>query len=86
MTAYDNLTTSVVPLMVTMFTNRTVNDTRASQLFTGQEMLCLRPDVVEGGSLQPTFVPNAAQSNVVIPTWSITALAAGLGLVFLDAL
>ena len=83
---YDNLTTSVVPLMVTMFTNRTVNDTRASQLFTGQELLCLWPDVVEAGSVQPTFVPNAAQSNVVIPTWLMTAVAVSLGLVFLDAL
>ena len=86
MIAYDNLTTSVVPLMVTMFTNRTVNDTQASQLFTGQELLCLRPDVVEAGSAQPTFVPNAAHSNVGIPTWSIVAGAVGLGLVFLDGL
>ena len=63
MTAYDNLTTSVTPVMITLFTNRTVNDTRSSQDFTAQELICLRPSIVEAGSVQPTIIPNTASSS-----------------------
>lgn len=77
MTTYDNLTTSVVPVMVTLFTNRTVNDTRASQDYTGQELMCLRPSRISAGSASPTSIPNAAPATSASSTWYLLASIAG---------
>jgi len=71
MTTYDNLTTLVTPLMVTLFTNRTVNDAQASQQFTAQQLMCLRPFFIQAGSVTPTQIPNDGGRAALIWAWTL---------------
>src|SRR5271156_3837797 len=73
MTTYDNLTTSVTPIMVTLLTNRTTNNTQASQEFTAQQLMCLRPSNIQAGSVSPTQIPNDGGRAALISVWAVLA-------------
>jgi hypothetical protein len=60
MTLYDNLTTSVTPLITVMLANRTVDDTARDSQWSQQYLTCLRPSNLASGSAEPTGVPSGA--------------------------
>ena len=60
MTAYNNLTTLVTPLITIMSTNRSIDNNIPDIEFATQHLTCLRPKVVSAGSAQATQIPNTA--------------------------
>ena len=58
MTAYDNLTTSVTPLISVMFANHTA-DFNYTLGYAQSRLSCLRPSIVQSGSQKPTGVPTS---------------------------
>lgn len=77
MTAYDNLTTSVTPLISVMFANHTT-DFNYTLGYTQSQLSCLRPSNVQSGSQKPTGVPTShAHRSRVEATW-LFLIAMGL--------
>lgn len=56
MTAYNNLTTSVTPLISVMFANHTI-DFNTTLGYAQSRLSWLRPSDLQSGSQQPTGVP-----------------------------
>ena len=69
MTPYENLTTSVTPILLTMAANRTIIDTMPEGLYSQEHLLCLRPSSVEEGSVLVTEVPNIGNRRLGGTRW-----------------
>lgn len=75
MTPYENLTTSVTPILLTMAANRTIIDTLPEGLYSREHLLCLRPSSVEAGSVLAIEVPNGGIRHPDTAWWSALTLA-----------
>ena len=61
MLAYDNLTTSITPLISIMFVNHT-NATDISSAYAESHLTCLHPSNLASNSRKPSGVPSAGTS------------------------
>ena len=56
LTAYNNLITSITPLISVMFVNHTT-DGNSSEGYSQSQLVCLRPSNVQEGSVKPSALP-----------------------------
>ncbi len=78
MTAYENLTTQVTPLISVLFENHTT-DFNTTLGYSEAHLTCLRPSVVQAGSQQPTGGPTSgAMRNYVVVSWGTLLVVAGM--------
>ena len=75
MTAYNNLTTLVTPMITIMSTNRSIDNNIPDIQFATQHLTCLRPNDISAGSSQPTEVPNTADGGGLGVKNSLVSLA-----------
>lgn len=58
LTAYNNLTTSITPLISVMFVNHTT-DGNSTEGYSQSQLVCLRPSNVQEGSVKPSALPTS---------------------------
>lgn len=77
MELYDNLTTSVTPLITIMLPNRTFDDAARDSQWSQQYLTCLRPSNIVPGSAEPTGVPSSANRIRLTSAvaWAMGAIA-----------
>ena len=77
MELYDNLTTSVTPLITIMLPNRTFDDAARDSQWSQQYLTCLHPSNLAPGSAEPTGVPSSASRIWLTPAaaWALSAIA-----------
>ena len=70
MTAYENLTTTITPLVSVMFVNHTT-DFNSTQGWSQSQLTCLRPSDMQPGSVAPTGVPSGAFGDGRRKNWGL---------------
>ena len=74
LTAYNNLTTSITPLVTVMFANHSA-DGESNQVYSHSQLVCPRASNIQGDSVKPTAVPTSnAAGNLLKLQWTLAVL------------
>ena len=74
LTAYNNLTTSITPLVTVMFVNHSTNS-NTTEGYSQSQLLCPRASNIQVGSVKPTAVPlSDAAKKLLNLQWTLAVV------------